>query len=419
MLLFGILVFLLLSAFFSGSEIAFISASKLDLEVEKDKSVKRGNIISNFYADPKSFLSTMLVGNNIALVIFTYLMTQLLSPLTQQFVGAGLGLLLCNTLIITVVVLFFGEFIPKTLFRLYSIESLYMLSYPLSFFKSFLAIPTWIATAISGALLKYVFRAPVEKTEAAFTRVDLQNYIEDNISEDNEDIDKDIFTNALHLDQIKVRNCLIPRTEIIHIDVNDPISALLDTIQTTKLSRILVVEDEIENVIGYVHHQQLLHRPKSIKDIVLDIPFIPEAMNVRDLMLQFIKESTNIACVVDEFGGIAGMITLEDMLEEIFGEIEDEHDVDEIQEFQISENEFRFQGRVEIDMINEKYGNLNIPEGDYHTLSGYIVMTSGTIPEQGSEIEIDGMKFILEKVSEKKIEQVKLIIDNDSETALA
>ncbi len=407
-LLLGILLFLLLSAFFSASEIAYVSSNKLGIEVLKEKGTRRARLISKFYERPKKFLGTSLVGNNIALVVFTFLMTKALQPLFGDANPDSLSVLLINTLIITMVVLIFGEFLPKTFSRIYSIGFLHNAAYPLSLFQWLLTFPTWIMTLLSGFIIKYIFKGPIDKADPNLSMIDLQHYL-DEISDDDENIDKEILTNAMNLGQLKVRDCMIPRTDISYVDINATIPELIEEFKASNHSRVIVVDDGVENVIGYVHHQQLISNPKTIKKMVLMLPYVPEAMNIQMLLNKFIANKTNMACVVDEFGGTAGLITLEDILEEIFGEIEDEHDVEEFEDTQLSENEFRFNGRVELDAINEKYENLNIPEGEYHTLSGYVVMTSGTIPEQGSEIILDGMKFIFEKVSEKKIEQIKLI----------
>lgn len=403
-----IILFLALSAFFSGSEIAFISANKLGIEVLRNKGSKRGAVLARFYDNPRDFISTMLVGNNIALVVFTTLMEMLVRPFLVQYIGDTAWTLLSITIIVTIVVLIFGEFLPKTLSRLYANEMLYQFSFPLLFFKVILSIPTWFMTKLSNFFLKVVFRMPIEDADSSLTKIDLEHYISSTISEE-EDIDKAILTNALNLSRTKVRECMIPRTEIVFMDKEGSVKELTQIFKESRHSRILIIDGDIENVLGYIHHQQLLNNPPSIKKLILEIPYIPEAMNVQELMLRFIREGTTMACVVDEFGGTAGMITLEDILEEIFGEIEDEHDKEDFIEEVISEDEYLLSGRLEIDYINEKYEQLNFPKGDYHTLSGYIIMTSGSIPEeQGTTIEMDGYKFILEQISDTKIELVKV-----------
>jgi len=405
----GILIFLLLSAFFSGSEIAFVSANRLGVAVKKDQGTRRGDILARFFEKPDNFISTMLVGNNISLVAFTTLMTKAMEPLIQPIIGEGGFSLIIYTLITTVIVLIFGEFLPKTIFRMFANKMLYFFTYPLAFLKWLLAIPTYFMTGLSNMLLKYVVRVPLEGGEMALTRLDLEDYIDKSIDDENSvNIDKEILTNALGLQNMKVREAMIPRTEIVAIDMDSTIDEAIKVIKESNHSRILIIDGDIENIEGYIHHQQLFNKPKNIKSIQLEIPYVPETMNIKDLMLQFINNETNIACVVDEYGSTAGIITLEDILEEIFGEIDDEHDVEEFIDERISENEFVFSGRLEVDFINDKY-NLNLPEGEYQTLSGYIVMTSGNIPETGAIIEMDSFTFILEMVSDTKIETVRVI----------
>ena len=416
MLLFiTIIVFLALSAFFSGSEIAFVSANKLGIAIKKDENTKKGNIISNFYENREDFLSTMLVGNNIALVAFTYFTTILLKPQIEPYLGDGIPALLVYTFIITLIVLLVGEFLPKTFFGIHATTALFKLAYPLNFFKMILAVPTFFMTGISNFILKKLFRVSSESVESAFTRLDLEHYILDRISDDQDDIDKEILTNALTLGHNNVAHCMVPRTEIVAIDIEAGIDEALYTFKTSKLSRIIITDGEIDNVEGYIHHQQLLDDPKSIKSILLDIIYVPEVMNLKDLMLQFIKEGTSIACVVDEFGGTAGIITLEDILEEIFGEIEDEHDVEDHTMQKVNEGEYLFSGRLEIDYINEKFPELDLPEGDYQTISGYVVMTSETIPELYQEVELGRYIFKVEKVDDTKIEILRVIKKPDME----
>ena len=411
MLLTFILLSLLLSALFSGTEIAFISASKLHVELKRSKGSRKGAILAKFYQNPADFLSTMLVGNNIALVVFTALMT---IPLNQVFIdyfqiNSEIFVLLINTVIITIIVLIFGEFLPKTLFRLFSSELLYFLTYPLLILRFLLFIPAWVMTKFSNFFIRFVLQTPITEANNVITRLDLENFVKDSQTDSEDEIDTNLFERALHLKKVKAKECMVPRTEIENIDVNASIEDLIQIFTETNLSKIIVTQDDIDNVLGYVHHQQMLNEPESISQIVMEIPFVPEVMRVRDLMNQFIKEQMSIACVVNEFGGVAGLITLEDILEEIFGEIEDEHDKEEYVETQFSENEYIFSGRLEIDYLNEKYENLNLPDGEYTTLSGYLVMTMETIPAQGAEIELNGYKFVLELVSDTKIETIRVI----------
>ena len=408
-LIFTIIFFLLLSALFSGSEIAFISANKLKIELLKNREQGAANILSGFYEKPANFLSTMLVGNNIALVVFTSLMASLFTPLLTKFTGNGVFLLLANTVIVTIVVLIFGEFIPKTLFRLYANEVLTFFAYPLRFLQILLAIPSVVMIRLSNAILSLVFRMPLEETATAFTRLDLEDLVNSSGGYgDHEEIDKELFGRALNLKDVKVKDCMVPRTEIKYLDINAPVEALIQMIEETKLSRLIITDGDIDDVKGYVHHQQLLKNPKKLADIVMEIAFIPEVMRVSDVLSRFIKGRISVACVVDEFGGIAGLVTMEDLLEEIVGEIEDEYDQEEHVETQISDDEYIFSGRLEIDYLNEKYEQINFPEGEYHTLSGYLVMTLENIPEKGAEVTLGEYTFILEMVSDTKIELIRV-----------
>lgn len=405
-----ILLFLVFSALFSGLEIAFVSSNKLKVELRKKKGAHRSQILAGFYERPSVFIGSMLVGNNIAMVGLTYFATQLLSPWLQSFTGDGFLLMLANTILITMVVLFFGEFLPKTVFRLYADRILYLLAYPVQVLLRLLSPVAWLFNKISLLIIRLAMRTEITASDPAFTRLDLEQFIMESGSDaEGEVVDREMFGNALNLKEIRVRDCMVPRPEIEYIDINAGVEELENLFRETKLSRILVVEDDVDNVLGYVHHQQLLERPRSIRSIRLEILFVPEVMRVSDLLHKFIAERVNIVCVVDEFGGVAGLITLEDILEEIFGEIEDEHDEEEYIEEQLSDTEFRFSGRLEIDYLNEKYPALQLPEGEYHTLSGYLVMTTGSIPQQGAEIDLNGVRFVLEQVSETKIETVRIM----------
>lgn len=412
MLLVWIILSLLFSALFSGSEIAFVSANKLKIELKKKRDTYRAIQLTSFYDKPADFMSTMLVGNNIALVIFTSLITIPLTPFLQSYLGlSGEGFLslFVLSIIITMIVLVFGEFLPKTMFQLFADDILYHIAVPLRMVQMVLLIPSWVMTKTSEALLRIVFKQnEADQVEETFTRLDLESFINrTGGGEGVEEIDTDMFGKALNLKDVRVRECMVPRTEIENVDADTAVSEVEQVFIKTRLSRLLVTDGEIDKVLGYVHHQQLLELPEKIREIILPIPFVPDVTRVTDLMNKFIKESLNIACVVDEFGGVSGVITLEDILEEIFGEIEDEYDKEDHIEQKISETEYRFSGRLEIDYLNEKY-KLQFPTGDYHTLSGYLVMTTETIPEQGDVIEMEGYSYVFEKVSNTRVETIQV-----------
>jgi len=409
MLVLAIFICLIFSAFFSGLEMAFVSANKLEIELHKDKSGRRGRIISNFYDKSDSFLTSMLIGNNIALVAFTFFTTKLLSPLLIPSLGDGFLQLLMITLLITPIVLLFGEFIPKLLFGLYSQKVLYLFTYPLLFFRFLLFIPTNITKWFSKGIISYFYKDSIIKPSTDLNKIDLEHYIDEALDEDGDDIDKDLFTNALRLDKIKVKDCMVPRTEIVFIDRNESVDTLITTFQKFRHSRVIVVDKDIENVRGYIHHQQVLVLPDSITSSILPIQFIPEAMNIRDLMSHFIKNEMNIACVVDEFGSVSGLITMEDLIEEIFGEIEDEHDQDSFTDIKISSSEYIFSSRIEIEHLNSKYPELEIPSGDYHTLSGFLLSKSGKILAKKEKVVIEKFELIAEEVSDTRVELIRLL----------
>lgn len=414
-----VLFTLLLSAFFSGSEIAYLSANKLSVEVLKNKGSRKGQILTDLYNDSKSFLSTMLVGNNIVLVMYTIFFSSIVTPLLELIFPIGsFAVSFITTIILTIIILIFGEFIPKTIFRLYANELIFRLARPLKFFTWILLVPSWLLTKTSNLIIFLIFGKVEASYENNITKLDLEHYIQSNVNEEKE-IDKEILANALNLNLLKVRDCMIPRNEIVFIDKTDELQTVKDTFISSKHSRLIVVDGEVENVVGYFHHQQLFKNITSIKRNIMDIDFVPDVMNVQDLLYKFIKDGTNIACVVDEFGGTAGVITLEDILEEIFGEIADEHDEEDFTDKMISENEFIFSGRLELGFINSKYKQLNLPEEEYVTLSGYIVMTHGSIPEVGEEILLDNYRFIILSKSDTKIEEVRVIkISNHSDKNL-
>lgn len=413
MLTFSILFFLLLSAVFSGSEIAYVSANKLRVELKKKRGTRRSRILAGWYERPAEFLSTMLVGNNIALVAFTTLITAPLNLLLAPRLGLAaesLWLLLINSVLILPVVLIFGEYLPKTLFRLYADDALYLLASPLRVLQWLLFLPSRLMTGTSNLLLRLFFKRPSEELDTVLTRLDLENFVNESSSSSDEEagtVDAKLFGNVLNLGEVKVRDCMVPRTEIESVDVEASIDELEARFRETRLSRLIVVEGEIDEVKGYVHHQQLMKFPATVAEMVLPVTFVPEVIRVTDLLDRSIKEQLSIACVVDEYGGISGLVTMENLLEEIFGEIEDEYDEVAHLEEVLPGGRFRFSGRLDIDYLNDKY-QLELPEGEYHTLSGFVVTEAERVPEQDESIELKGFRMLMEQVSNTRIETILL-----------
>lgn len=408
----AILFFLLLAMFFAGVRAAFVAADKIQIELRKKKGDKASALVARFYERPYSFLNTMLVGQTLAAVVVVMgVATRIQSWMLHVFgLWEGWGWLLAF-LVATLILLLVIRLLPDTLSRLNPRLFLTLLAYPIWFFSKVMTPLAWFFTRAINLVLKWVFKTPIQPNESEFTRLDLENFV-NTVQTVEEKIDKQLFGNVLNLRDVRVRECMVPRPEIEFIDVTADVPALVALFITTKLSRVLVVRGDIDNVLGYVHHQQLLKNPHSIQTLVLEIGFVPGAMRATDLLRRFIRERTNIACVVDEYGSLAGVITLEDLLEEIFGEIDDEYDdeTDDYIEIQVSPTEYVFSGRLEIEYLNEKYPSLQLPEGDYNTLSGYLVTSTGKIPKQGAIIERNGCRFILEMVSNTKIETVRIVL---------
>ena len=421
---FVILIVLSLSAFFSGIEIAFLSASRLKIEIDKKNNVFPSGIISVFTSNPGHFIATLLIGNNIALVIYGIIMARLIEPiLFYRFnISNEIIVLIIQTVFSTLLILVTGEFLPKALFRTRPNLILNIFALPVFIFYILLYPVTIITIWITNQFLRIGLRSKIKITrntsKPVFAKVDIGHLIDetqsktDNATEEKAELK--IFQNTLEFSRLKVRDCMVPRTDITAIEVNSPLNELLEIIISTGYSKILVYEESIDNITGYVNSKDLFKQPESIRSIQLPLVFVPETMQVNILFNKLIMERKSIALVVDEYGGTSGIITLEDIMEEIFGEIEDEHDTPEFIEKQISDTEFVFSARIEIDYINEKY-NLGIPESEeYDTLAGFIIYNYENIPKQNTNIVIEPFNIRILKVSATKIELIQLKKLNDA-----
>jgi len=410
-----IFICLIFIGFFSGIEIAFVSTSKLNIELKRKQGSYAGKVLSRFMETPATFIGTSLVGTNICLVMYGLLMTQL----TDGFFDM-VGLeseylrLFIDTLLATIVVLILGEFIPKAIFRAKPEGSLTILTIPIQFFYYLLYPIAKLFVRISEFILKYLFNVRISENKQVYSRIDLEQFVKQmrtGQDSEEEDANTELFENALNLAQVRIRECLIPRNEIEAVNVNTPIEEVNQLFLDSKLSKIIVYEDSIDTVAGYLHHLDFLRSPTDLRSILHKIPTVPETMSAVDLLNQFTKERKSIAWVIDEFGGTAGIVTMEDILEEIFGEIQDEYDVKEYVENQISANEYIFSGRLEIDYLNQKY-NLNLPVDDAETLSGFIIENYESIPKQKEKIVIGDYEFDMLLASETRIDMVKMKVLN-------
>lgn len=410
-----ILSTLIASAFFSGMEIAFLTSNKLRIELESKQGNISAKIFSYFNKYPSRYLGTMLLGNNIALVVFGILMEILLEPVLEQYISSDILVLFLQTLVSTLFILITAEFLPKNLFRINSNRTLNVFAIPVWIIYWILYPVVFITIGVSEFILQKILRVNIEKENLSFGRIDLDNYVREATSSKNDknEIDHEvrIFKNALDFSSIKVRECMIPRTEIIALDVTDPVEELRQKFIKTRLSKILIYEKSIDHIIGYTHSHEIFKNPLSIRSILLPVSVVPESMPANEVLTVFIQQHKSIAIVVDEFGGTSGMVTIEDVMEEIFGEIEDEHDKEELTEKQIDETEYVFSGRLEIDYINDKY-KLNLPASeDYSTLSGLLTFYHESIPDLNELIQIETFTFRVIEVSGTRIELVNVRIE--------
>lgn len=415
-----IIVSLLLSAFFSGMEIAYISSNKIHIEIEKKQDGFFAKVLGKLTAKPSKFIATMLIGNNIALVIYGFFMGDLLVTWFQSISSNSVFInymlndlsLLTQTIISTLVILITAEFLPKVFFQIYSNALIKFFAIPAYLFYLLFTFISDFVIWISDLVLKHFFKTEGDQIQLAFTKVELGNYISEQMEsvEDDDNIDTEIqiFQNALEFSDVKAREVMVPRTEIIGIEITDSIRNLNTLFTETGCTKILVFKDTLDDILGYVHSFELFKKPKTIQSMLLPVEFVPGTVLINDVLNILTKKRKSIAVVLDEYGGTSGIMTVEDIVEELFGEIEDEHDNVVLIEEAIRDDLFKFSARLEVDYINETY-KLDLPENEnYETLGGLIVNHTEEIPEKGEVIEIDQFLFTILEVSNTKIDLVEL-----------
>jgi CBS domain containing-hemolysin-like protein len=420
-----IVISLLLSAFFSGMEIAYVSSNKIHIELEKKQGDFLGRVLTKLTAKPSKYIATMLIGNNIALVIYGLKMGDVLVRWFQSMLPNDSFILeyllvdlqlFTQTVISTLVILITAEFLPKVFFQIYANTLLKVLAFPMYVFYVIFSLISDFVIWLSDIILKHVFKTKGEDVALPMTKIELGNYISEQMEavEDHEEVDSEIqiFQNALEFSEVKAREVMIPRTEITAVDINESIENLTNLFIETGRTKIIVYKDNIDDILGYVHAFELFKKPKDIGSIIIPVSFVPETILIKDVLNILIKKSRSMTVVIDEYGGTSGIMTVEDIIEELFGEIEDEHDTIDLTEEQIDYSHFRFSARLEVDYVNETY-KLNLPESEnYETIGGLIVHVAQEIPQEKDNVQIDNFQFTIEEVSSTKIDVVLLkIID--------
>lgn len=405
-----ILLSLLFSAFFSGMEIAFVSANKMHIELEKKKDTFLASILSKLTKKPSKFITTMLVGNNISLVVYGYFMGDLILKYLSPYIHNDLTILILQTIISTLIILVTAEFLPKAIFRIYANETLKIFAIPVYIFYVLIYFISEFIIFISDFILRVFFNIKEDQVQLVFSKIELGNYISEQIEAAEDDIDAEIqiFQNALEFHNVRAREAMIPRTEIIAVELHESLKNIKQLFVETGLSKILVYNNSLDDIIGYVHVFDMFHKPKNIRSVVMPIEIVPETMMIHDVLNDLIKKRKSVAVVLDEYGGTSGLITVEDIVEELFGDIEDEHDTVTFLEEKINENEYNFSTRLEVDYLNETYDLGLTEDNSYETLGGLIMNHTENIPEQNEIIDIDNFQFKILKVSASKIEEVNL-----------
>ena len=423
-----IILCLLFSAFFSGMEIAFVSSNKVHIELQKNQTNIIASVLKTLTKKPSKFIATMLVGNNIALVVYGFFMGELimnwfmsLQPLSSEVLNYFItdASLFTQTLLSTLVILFTAEFLPKVFFQIYANVLLKVFSIPAFMFYYLFSFVSNFIISISDFILKKIFKIEGDKVQLNFSKVELGDYINEQMetleSKEHVDTEIQIFQNALQFSEVKAREVMIPRNEIVAVDITEDISSLTELFTKTGLSKLLVYKETNDDIVGYIHSFEMFRQPKDIQSILMPVIFVPETMLVKDILNLLIKKGKSIAVVVDEYGGTSGMMTVEDIVEELFGEIQDEHDSVILVEEQVNDDIYKFSARLDVDYINERY-DIDLPESEnYETLGGMIVNTTEEIPEVGADIMIEQFKIKILEASNKKIEMVSIKVQHKEE----
>jgi CBS domain protein len=408
-----ILTTLVLSAFFSGFEIAYVSSNKVHLEILKKQEGVIANVLTKLTRKPSKLLATMLVGNNVALVVYGFEMGKVMTALLPDFFQN----VLWHTIISTLIILITAEFMPKVFFQIYANQLLKLFAIPAYFFYLLFYPLSSLVMWISDFVLRVFFKTKGDYVPLSFTKVELVDYISEQLENvpKKEEMDSEVqmFQNALEFSGVKAREIMIPRTEIVAVELNESIENLIATFVSSGFSKILIYNENIDDILGYVHSFDMFKKPKNIKEVLIPIVNIPETIQINEVLNILTRKRKSMAVVLDEYGGTSGIVTLEDIVEELFGEIEDEHDKDKFIEEQLSETEYLFSARLEVEYLNETY-HLEIPESEeYETLGGFIVLHNEGIPTQGELIQIPPFSFVIEACSQTKIETVRLVVNKE------
>lgn len=416
-----VVICLIFSAFFSGIEIAYISSNKLQIELQKKQGMWSGKVLSKFLARPGQFIGTTLIGNTIMLVLYgtfmAYLLDEPLRNLFPESFNNEAVILISQTILSTLLVLITGEFLPKSLFMLDPNRMLNFFALPILIIYSVMYPIVWLIVSLSKGFITQVLRLEYNEEKPVFTITDLNSFIKDQMGQrrtaGNVEVDSKIFDNAIEFKTVRIRECMIPRTDIVAVEVSDSIEELKKVFQESGHSKVVIYRESIDEVIGYCHQLELFKKPKTIEDILTPIIIAPESALANELLIQFIQERKSLALVVDEFGGTSGIVSMEDLIEEIFGEIDDEYDNEALTEQLIGELEFLLSARLEIDYLKEKYG-WELPDGDFETLSGFILSRTENLPNIGETITYGRFTFTIVSKQAHRIETVRLKI-NDSD----